>query len=346
MNLLAIETSCDETCVAVLRHDRILANVVASQIKTHVDYGGVVPELAAREHLANIGPVLDSALRTSGLVPEDLNAVAATRGPGLPPALLVGWRAAQGFAFARDIPCLGLHHHEAHLYSPWFTEQPWRTDFERFAPSVSLIVSGGHTLLVKVTGLLKHRILGATLDDAAGECFDKIAKLIGLPYPGGQEMERLATEGDPEAYRFPRPMIHDSSDNFSFSGLKTAVRYYLEKHPDVLESEQSRRDICASVQTVIVEVLTAKTLRAAAATRADNVTLSGGVARNNALRRRFQQLCREQGRQFRSAPAELCTDNAAMVAGLASLYLNRGHRPDVDDADIRPGWALSDLTGS
>ena len=145
--------------------------------KTHTDYGGVVPELAAREHLNNIGHVLDSAMRSSGLTPADLNAVAATRGPGLPPALLVGWRAAQGFAYARDIPCLGLHHHEAHLYSPWLTEKPWRTDFEKFRPSVSLIVSGGHTLLVEVSELLNHRILGTTLDDAAGECFDKTAKL-------------------------------------------------------------------------------------------------------------------------------------------------------------------------
>ena len=207
MTLLAIETSCDETGAAVVRDAGVLSNVVSSQTAIHAEYGGVVPELAAREHLRNLIPVARQALREANMTPAELDAVAATRGPGLPSALLAGLKAAEALAFSLRKPFLGVHHHEAHLYSPWILADPPRSDFARFEPSVSLIVSGGHTLLVSVDALFKHRVLGSTLDDAAGECFDKTGKLMGLPYPAGPEMDRLAAAGNPTAFQFLREDI-------------------------------------------------------------------------------------------------------------------------------------------
>src|ERR1035437_6342660 len=214
MPLLAIETSCDETSAAVVHHGRVLSNVVSSQINLHAEYGGVVPELAAREHLRNLLPVAHSALREASVAANQLDAVAATRGPGLPSALMVGFRAAQAAAFVLGRPFLGLNHHEAHLYSPWISGQPPVADFSKFQPNVSLIVSGGHTILVHVRGELEHKVLGSTVDDAAGECFDKAGKLMGLPYPAGPEIDRLAERVNPKAYDFPRPMIDDPTDEF------------------------------------------------------------------------------------------------------------------------------------
>ncbi|HWY75020.1 MAG TPA: tRNA (adenosine(37)-N6)-threonylcarbamoyltransferase complex transferase subunit TsaD, partial [Verrucomicrobiae bacterium] len=220
MPLLAIETSCDETSVAVVGNGRVFSSVVSSQITLHAEYGGVVPELAAREHLRNLLPVAKAALTEAGVRPGQLDAVAATRGPGLPNALLVGFKAAQAMAFVLRKPFFGVHHHEAHLYSPWITDNPLTAEFDAFEPNVALIVSGGHTLLVHVESELKHRVLGSTIDDAAGECFDKAGKLMGLPYPAGPEIDRLAGQGNRAAYDFPRPLLRDSSDDFSFSGLK------------------------------------------------------------------------------------------------------------------------------
>lgn len=341
MNLLAFETSCDETSVAVLRDNRIVANAVASQIKTHAVYGGVVPELAARQHLQNIRPILQTALRQAELSPADLDAVAATQGPGLPPSLMIGFRAAQGFAFARNLPFLGLHHHEAHLYSPWISDSPPRIEFEKFRPNISLIVSGGHTLLVRVDAPLRHKVLGTTLDDAAGECFDKTAKLIGLPYPGGPEMDRLAAEGNPNAFPFPRPMLQETNHHFSFSGLKTAVRYFLKKHPETLQNSQSIRDLCASVQAAIVEVLATKTIRAAEKCRLNAVTASGGVACNSSLRSVLRKACDQKGFFLRLAMPFLCADNAGMVAALAAWRLKAGRAKAVNDEDIEPNWPLT-----
>ena len=201
--LLAIETSCDETSAAVVHQGRVLSNVVSSQIRLHAEYGGVVPELAAREHLRNLLPVARMALREASVSADQLDAVAATRGPGLPSALMVGFKAAQAVAFVLGRPFLGIHHHEAHLYSPWLKGQPPVADFAHFQPNVSLIVSGGHTLLVHVRAELDHHLLGSTVDDAAGECFDKVGKLIGLPYPAGPEIDRLAEGGNPKAFDFP-----------------------------------------------------------------------------------------------------------------------------------------------
>ncbi|MCS1408416.1 MAG: tRNA N6-adenosine threonylcarbamoyltransferase [Verrucomicrobia subdivision 3 bacterium] len=340
MNLLAFETSCDETSVAVLRDGAIVANAVSSQIETHAVYGGVVPELATRQHLKNIPPLLQSALHDSGLDTTDIDAVAATQGPGLPPALMIGFRAAQGYAFALKVPFVGVHHHEAHLYSPWISGDPPRAEWDSFRSSVSLIVSGGHTLLVRVDAPLEHRILGGTIDDAAGECFDKVAKLIGLPYPGGPEMDRLAAGGNSKAFQFPRPMLKEANDDFSFSGLKTSVRCFLEKHPEILESGPSIRDLCASVQAAIVEVLVTKTIRTAKRCGLDTITAAGGVACNSGLRSVLERACERKGFMLRIATPKLCTDNAGMVAVLGDLHLKSGRGHLVDDGDVKPGWSL------
>src|SRR5580692_11521576 len=237
MNLLAIETSCDETSVAVVQDGRVLSSLVSSQIKLHAEYGGVVPELAAREHLRNLPPVVRATLEQAGITSREVEAVAATQGPGLPNALLIGFKTAQAMAFALRVPFIGIHHHEAHLYSPWIAGNPPAADFGAFEPNVSLIVSGGHTMLVEVRSESNHRVLGSTVDDAAGECFDKVAKLIGLPYPGGPEIDRLAGQGNAKAVDFPRPLLRDGGDDFSFSGLKTSARYFIRDHPEVLDDE-------------------------------------------------------------------------------------------------------------
>jgi N6-L-threonylcarbamoyladenine synthase len=388
MMLLALETSCDETSAAVVRDGIILANVVSSQIKLHEEYGGVVPELAAREHLKNLLPVAQSALREAGIAAADLEAVAATQGPGLAIALLVGFKAGQAVAFALNKPFIGVNHHEAHLYSPWIrrgdaaaaqnervrsaehcpagTPTPGSgramlgapgkevnrdkppgaspalvADFSEFQRNVSLIVSGGHTLLVLVEPGMKHRILGGTIDDAAGECFDKTGKLMGLPYPAGPIIDRLAAEGNPEAYDFPRPLLHDDTDDFSFSGLKTSVRYFIRDHPSLLDDPQKTRDLCASVQAAIVEVLVKKTIRAAKREGVRCVTASGGVSCNSNLRRELERACKRQNFTLRLAEKGLCTDNAAMIAVLAERkLLANAPLPPLDD-EVKPGWELA-----
>lgn len=344
--LLAIETSCDETSAAIIKDGSVLANVVSSQIKLHSEYGGVVPELATREHLRNLLPVTRAALQQAGVTPQQLDAIAATRGPGLPAALMVGLKAAQGMAFALDRPFLGIHHHEAHLYSPWIVGSPPHSDFERFQPNVSLIVSGGHTLLVHVQSELEHSVLGGTLDDAAGECFDKVAKLMGLPYPGGPEMDRLAATGNPKAFNFPRPMLNDPNHDFSFAGLKTSVRYFLQKNPELLKSDQALRDVCASVQSAIVDVLVTKPIRAAQKAGVRCVTASGGVTCNRSLRQRLEETCARQGLGLRLAEKVLCTDNAAMIGILAERRFTRGASATSLDAEIQPAWELADATAS
>ena len=363
MTLLALETSCDETSAAVVRDGRVLSSAVSSQIKLHAEYGGVVPELAAREHLRNLIPVVQTALRDAGVQPEQLDAVAATQGPGLPMALLVGFKAAQAIAFTLRKPFVGINHHEAHLYSPWISQQPlsppngdeggrsrergenvggiFFADFTAFQPNVSLIVSGGHTMLVRVESELKHRVLGSTVDDAAGECFDKTGKLMGLPYPAGPEIDRLAEQGNPKAYDFPRPLLNDPGDDFSFSGLKTSVRYFLRDHPGILDDAQRVRDLCASIQAAIVEVLVKKTIRAAKRNHVRCVTASGGVTCNRALRRELARACEREGFELRLAEKSLCTDNAAMIGILAERKLLANIAPTSLDEEINPGWVLA-----
>lgn len=339
MTLLAFETSCDETSVAVVRDGRVLSNAVASQVRLHAEYGGVVPELAAREHLKNILPVARVALGKAGVRTSQVDAVAATRGPGLPGALLAGFKAAQAAAYVLRKPFLGINHHEAHLYSPWITGEPPAADFSAFEPNVSLIVSGGHTMLVHVEAELKHHLLGSTLDDAAGECFDKTGKMLGLPYPAGPHIDRLAEQGNPRAFDFPRPMLNDANDDFSFSGLKTSVRYLLRDHPEFRDDAARFRDLCASIQAAIVEVLVAKTVRAAARLGMRLVTASGGVTCNRALRRELAVGCERKRMRLRLAPPEFCTDNAAMIGILAERKLMAG-APEATEPDIDPGWQL------
>jgi N6-L-threonylcarbamoyladenine synthase len=341
MTILAVETSCDETSAAVVRDGRVLSNTVSSQINLHAEYGGVVPELATREHLRNWLLVTRTTLRAANVSVEQIDAIAATRGPGLPSALMVGFKAAQALAFARRKPFLGIHHHEAHLYSPWVSGEPPAADFDSFQPNVSLIVSGGHTMLVHARAELDHVVLGSTLDDAAGECFDKVAKLMGLPYPGGPEMDRLAGEGHPGAYDFPRPLLRDANDDFSFAGLKTSVRYFLQKNPALLDDPKTVRDLCASVQAAIVETLMTKTIRAAKRVGVECVTASGGVTCNRALRQELAAACAREGFAVRLAEKTLCTDNAAMVGILAERKLMRTGSGDSLDTEIQPDWSLT-----
>jgi len=341
MTILAIETSCDETSAAVVRDGKILSNTVSSQVALHAEYGGVVPELAAREHLKNLLPVARAALSGAKISAGQLDAVAATQGPGLPMALLVGFKAAQALAFALRKPFVGIHHHEAHLYSPWISGNPPAADFSQFQPNVSLIVSGGHTILVLVESELKHRVLGSTIDDAAGECFDKTGKMLGLPYPAGPEIDRLAESGNPKAFDFPRPLLHHAGDDFSFSGLKTSVRYFLRDHPALLDDPQKIRDLCASIQAAIVEVLVTKTIRAARRNGVRCVTASGGVTCNRALRNELARVCQKNGLTLHLAEKSLCTDNAAMIGILAERKLAQKVPATALDEDIKPGWELA-----
>jgi N6-L-threonylcarbamoyladenine synthase len=341
MTILAIETSCDETSAAVVRDGQILSNTVSSQIELHAKYGGVVPELAAREHLKNLLPVAKAALSGAKISADQLDAVAATQGPGLPTALLVGLKAAQAVAFVLRKPFIGINHHEAHLYSPWISGNPPAADFGKFQPNVSLIVSGGHTILVLVESELKHRVLGSTVDDAAGECFDKTGKLMGLAYPAGPEMDRLSGSGNPRAFDFPRPLLHDAGNDFSFSGLKTSVRYFLRDNPALLDDPQKIRDLCASIQAAIVEVLVTKTIRAAKRNGVRCVTASGGVTCNRALRHELALACKKNGFTLHLAEKSLCTDNAAMIGILAERKLAHKIPASDLDEDIKPGWELA-----
>jgi N6-L-threonylcarbamoyladenine synthase len=341
MPLLAFETSCDETSVAVVERGRVLSNIVASQTRLHEEYGGVVPELAAREHLRNLLPAARAALEAAKISPGRVEAVAATQGPGLPSALMMGLRAAQTVAFVLRRPFFGVNHHEAHLYSPWIQGNPPQSCFEQFEPNVSLIVSGGHTLLVHVEGVLRHHVLGSTLDDAAGECFDKVGKMLGLPYPAGPIIDRLAVKGNPRAFEFPRPMMAEPNHDFSFSGLKTSVRYFLRDRPGVADHPEALADLCASVQAAIVDVLVTKTLAAARKFRVGRVTASGGVTCNRALRGQLASACAKAGLKLRLAQSDLCTDNAAMIGILAETMLAAQRTGTPLDDEIRPGWQLT-----
>jgi N6-L-threonylcarbamoyladenine synthase len=341
MAILAFETSCDETSAAIVQGGRVLSNVVSSQIRLHAEYGGVVPELAAREHLRNLLPVARKALADASLTIENIEAVAATQGPGLPSALLVGLEAAQTCAFVLRRPFFGIHHHEAHLYSPWIQRGKDGQGLPPVEPHLSLIVSGGHTMLVHVRSLLHHQVLGSTLDDAAGECFDKVGKLIGLPYPAGPEIDRLSEGGNSSAFSFPRPMLNEPNDDFSFSGLKTSVRYFLRDHPQLLESKQRVADLCASVQQAIIDVLVGKTIRSAQRLGVRTVTASGGVICNRALRNQLAEACARQNLALILADRQFCTDNAGMIGILAEMRWRLGARQTSLDAEIMPNWELA-----
>ena len=322
--ILAVETSCDETAVAILScPGKILASEIASQVNLHQRFGGVVPEVASRNHLIKIQPLIQRALEHAGCFPSDLDCIAATRGPGLLTSLLVGYSAAKGLAIAVDRPFIGVNHLEGHLLSPFFgsIDGPGR--------SVNLIVSGGHTLLIEMERVGRYRLLGRTVDDAAGEAFDKVAKLLGLPYPGGPEIDRLAKRGDPNRFDLPRSMLGSGDFNFSFSGLKTAVRYLVPKlKGDFLA------DLCASFQEAVVDVLVRKTIRAVTACGTNVVSVSGGVSCNSRLRLKIANASQDAGVELKLADTSLCTDNAAMIAYTAAERFLRGYRSDFgEDAD-------------
>ena len=329
--ILAIETSCDETAVAILRERELLASEIASQSE-HEAYGGVVPEVASRNHLVHAPRLLDEALLKAGIALTDIDAFAATSGPGLASSLMIGASIAKGLALGAGKPYLAINHLEGHLLSPFFGR-------DETEPNVSLIVSGGHTLLVEVRGVNEYRILGRTVDDAAGEAFDKVAKLLGLGYPGGPEIERRAREGGAARFDFPRSMLDSGDHNFSFSGLKTAVRYRLAEFPAEKKTPQLINDFCASFQRAVVDVLVIKTLRAAKECGATVVTMSGGVSCNQALRTDLAERCRAAGLRFLTARPELCTDNAAMIAFAGWLRLRAGQRSEVAE-EIDPNLAL------
>ncbi len=339
--ILAIETSCDETAVALLRgRDELLASEVASQIDLHTLYGGVVPEAASRQHLRELPPLLDHTLAKAGVTLAEVDAFAATSGPGLASSLMIGAAVAKGLALGQGKPFLGVNHLEGHLLSPFFGHP------DGLRPSVGLVVSGGHTLLVDVAGFRQYRRLGGTLDDAAGEAFDKVGKLLGLPYPGGPQIDRLARDGDPRRFDLPRSMLGSGDFAFSFSGLKTAVRYLLPKiglEPGGAaagEDQQLLADLCASFQQAVVDVLVRKTLRAARESRRELVAVSGGVSLNTGLRAGFARACAGAGLEWLVSPPALCTDNAAMIAAVAARAFEAGLTTPVSE-DINPNLMLT-----
>ncbi|MDD5350660.1 MAG: tRNA (adenosine(37)-N6)-threonylcarbamoyltransferase complex transferase subunit TsaD [Chthoniobacteraceae bacterium] len=339
MIVLALESSCDETAAAILCAQRgLLASEVASQIAVHRVYGGVVPEVASRQHLTHLRPVVDAALAHAGVRREELDAVAATAGPGLATSLMIGLSAAKGLALGLQKPFLAVNHVEGHLLSPFFSGcEGTGGGPAPIPPAIGLVVSGGHTLLVDIDGFGRYRLLGQTRDDAAGEAFDKVGKLLGLPYPGGPVIDRLARGGDPARFAFPRSMLNSGDFAFSFSGLKTAVRYLLPKLPD--RSEPTLADVCASFQEAVVDVLVEKTLAAARATGRTSVAVSGGVSCNSRLRARMEEACRKAGLQLRIAGAALSTDNAAMIGWVALHRLAHGLLSPLT-ADIDPNLRL------
>lgn len=334
MRVLGIETSCDETAAAVYDSERgLLAHQLHSQVALHAGFGGVVPELASRDHVRKLLPLIGAALRQANLTAAELEGVAYTAGPGLAGALLVGAAVARSFAFARGIPAVGVHHMEGHLLAPMLEPQPPRYPF------IALLVSGGHTLLAEVNGLGSYRVLGSTVDDAAGEAFDKTAKVLGLPYPGGPALAALAERGTPGRFHFPRPMLDRPGLDFSFSGLKTAVVVALRG----LElNEQTKADVARGFEDAVVDTLAAKCKRALQHTGASSLVVAGGVGANRSLRTRLLALGQTLGVSINYPRPEFCTDNAAMIAYVGCQRLLGGER---DGLNIRAvaRWPMDSL---
>jgi len=320
--IMAIETSCDETAVALLSGERkVLANVISSQIAVHRQFGGVVPELASRHHLEQVNRLIDLALEEAGLDFSRLQAIAVTYGPGLVGALLVGVSTAKALAYSLKLPFVGINHIEGHIYANWLV-QPHLS-----FPVLCLVVSGGHTALVRMDDHGKYSLLGQTQDDAVGEAYDKVARAMGLGYPGGPLLDQLANEGDQKAFPFPRAWLGQHSYDFSFSGLKTAVLNHLNRAAQRGESI-SQADLAASFQASVVEVLVEKTIRASKEFGISQILLAGGVAANSGLRQELARRCSLEGCQLYYPPLEYCTDNGAMIACAAYYRLQQGERAD------------------
>ena len=338
ITILGIESSCDDTSAAVLRNNVLLSNVIASQA-VHMKYGGVIPELASRAHQQNIIPVVDTALREAGITADELDAIAFTRGPGLLGSLLVGVSFTKGLSIARNIPMVEVNHLQGHILSH-FIDLPDRTLPHPDFPFLCLLVSGGHTQIVRVDSPLEMRIIGTTIDDAAGEAFDKCAKVMGLPYPGGPVIDRLAKEGDPKAFRFARP--HVEGYDYSFSGLKTSFLYTLRdavaKDPEFIERHKA--DLCASLQTTIVEILLDKLIRASKETGIRDIAIAGGVSANSGLRNDITETGARRGWRTFLPEFKFTTDNAAMIA-MAGHY--RYRNGEFASLDVSPVARLEDL---
>jgi len=318
MKILGIETSCDETAAAIVEGGRkILSSIVASQVDVHHVYGGVVPELASRMHIEAIVPVVEEALAVSGLATEDIDAVAATQGPGLVGALLVGFSFAKAYAYAKKLPFMGVDHLEGHLYSVLLADAP-----PQF-PYVALLASGGHTAIYHMKAKGHYDLLGQTRDDAAGEAYDKVAKMLGLGYPGGSIIDQMAHRGSPDAVSFPRPYLDKEKFDFSFSGIKTAVHRYIESLTKPL-TEGLQADIAAAFQAAVVDVLAHKVLYAAEVKKCRHVAIVGGVAANRGLKKKLEQETAGKGIDLHIPPLSLCGDNAAMIAAAAHHHLQNG----------------------
>lgn len=345
--ILAIETSCDETGIAVLRRQgdslTLLSHAVASQIAIHEKTGGVVPNVAAREHAKVITPLIEHVVAESKCSLKDMDAIAVTVGPGLIPALLVGVQAARTLAFSLNKPIIPIHHLEGHIYSALLgeaAENKWQIPTaDDVFPALVLIVSGGHTMLVHVDGYMQYRLLGQTRDDAAGEAFDKVARLLDLPYPGGPEVSKLAEQGNPAAFAFPRPMEHSPDFDFSFSGLKTAVLYTLRDTPDA-----NKADVAASFQAAVVDSLVVKTRKVLKEVPYKSLLVTGGVAANTSLRQAMQGVSDRYGVPLHVAPLWLCGDNAVMIAQAAAIIDTKKRTSTWQEVDGRARIALEEFS--
>lgn len=340
MRILGIETSCDETGVAIYDEEKgLIANQLHTQIALHADYGGVVPELASRDHIRKLAPLLQAALQEAHLTAKDIDGIAYTSGPGLVGALLVGSTVARSLAYAWNIPAIGVHHMEGHLLAPMLEENP------PHFPFVALLVSGGHTQLVRVDGVGRYELLGESIDDAAGEAFDKTAKLLGLDYPGGAALARLALKGTPNRFAFPRPMTDRPGLDFSFSGLKTFATNTL--HQVVQEegelTERSKADIAYAFQEAVVDTLAIKCKRALKQTGLKRLVIAGGVSANKQLRQTLAELMQQLGGEVFYPQPQFCTDNGAMIAYAGFLRLKQGQQQDLA-IEVRPRWAMTELT--
>jgi len=344
MIILGIESSCDETAVAIYEGDlqtgqgRIVAEQIASQIETHAKFGGVVPEVASREHLMALPPMVDALLGEASMSWSDIDQIAVTAGPGLMGALLVGTSYARAVGMVNNIPVLPIHHMEGHLLAPGLSG-----DLPAF-PFITLLVSGGHTLLVLVRAIGQYEVIGQTLDDAAGECFDKSARLLGLPYPGGPEIALMAAGGDAKRFKLPRPMLNRDNLNFSFSGLKTAVMYAVKNEGGLSAmNETDQRDMAACIEAATCEVLVKKSIRACLQKGAPRLVIAGGVAANQCLRSLLAELAEQEGIDIYMPDPKHCTDNAAMIAYAGFQKIKGGDISHLEDWDATPRWNLASL---